>query len=172
MKEDVMKTRKKIVKANPKKLSVIAQPEPKSTLYDKDFYQWTKIQSALLKKKQLSELDIKNLMEEIESLGKNDRRALRSQARRLLMHLLKQKYQPEQQGNSNSWSSSIFDARKEIKYLIEDSPSLRNELKKIYLDAYEDARQEAAAETKLNIKTFPEECLWTFEEIFPDLKKK
>lgn len=165
------KKNSKIIRATPKKLSISAPAAPKSNLYDVDFYKWTKTQATLLKKKQISELDFNNLREEIESLGKNDKRSLRSQTTRLLMHLLKKKFQPEMD-TSNSWNSTITDATREIKYLIKDSPSLRNELSKIYMEAYEDAREDAANETKLNIKIFPKESLWKLDELFPDLSKK
>src|SRR6266540_2033959 len=49
-----------------------------STRYDTDFYQWTQEQAARLREGALSDLDVINLAEEIESLGKSDRRALGS----------------------------------------------------------------------------------------------
>jgi Domain of unknown function DUF29 len=166
-----MKMTKKTFKSNPKRLSISTSPK-KELEYDNDFFKWTKTQVNLLKKRSLDKLDIDNLIEEIESLGRNDKRTLRSQANRLLMHLLKQKYQPEGQGNSNSWNSSILNATREIKYLLEDSPSLKNELRKMYPKAYEDARQDASIETCLDIKNFPKECPWAIEDLFPDLYPK
>jgi hypothetical protein len=164
-----MTTKKKTVKISPKKLSVTA----KSNLeYDKDFFKWTKTQAGLLRKGNLKELDIDNLIEEIESLGRNDKRALKSQLTRLLMHLLKLEYQPEKQEGSNSWKNSIVEAERAIKYLIEDSPSLRNELDKMFIDSYEDARQDAARETGLKINKFPKDCSYTLEEILPFIKNK
>ena len=165
------------VRVRPKKMSLKAPSEPETHLYDKDFYKWTKTQAKVLrsKRKQLTELtdlDIKNLIEEISSLGKNDKRSLRSQTIRLRMHLLKKEYQSSKQVNSNSWNRSILEATREIRYLIEDSPSLRNELEKMYLEAYQDARQDAAAETRLNITTFPVKCPWTLHEILPFVAKK
>ena len=91
--------------ARPKKIS-LAKSE-KEVNYEIDFFNWTFHQAKLLKKRAFSELDIENLIEEIESLGRSDRRALRSQVVRLLMHMLKQSYQPEGQGNSRSWAGSI-----------------------------------------------------------------
>jgi Domain of unknown function DUF29 len=166
-----MKISKKTLKSNPKRLSLSA-PLKKELKYDKDFFKWTKTQVSLLKKRNLDKLDIDNLIEEIESLGRNDKRTLKSQATKLLMHLLKQKYQPEGRGNSNSWSSSISSATMEIQYLIEDSPSLKNELIKIYSKAYEDAKFYAAEETAVDIKKFPKECPWKIEEILPFVHKK
>lgn len=161
---------KKIIKSKSKPF-VVSAPKKKELEYDKDFFKWTKTQANLLKKGEIKNLDIDNLIEEIESLGKSDKRTLRSQMKRLLTHLLKNKYQPEGKGNSNSWDSSINEAISEIQYVIEDSPSLKRELIKIYTKSYEDARQSACGETRLDIKKFPEECPWKIEEILPFLKK-
>jgi hypothetical protein len=168
-----MKTTEKIVKANPRRRSIAAPaPAKKELEYDKDFYKWTKTQAGLLKKGNIKDLDIDNLIEEIESLGRNDKRSLKSQVTRMLMHLLKQKYPPKKQVDSNSWNTSIVESSREIKFLMEDSPSLKIELIKIYPKAYEDARQDAAEETGLPIAIFPKECPWTIEERFPVLSKK
>ncbi len=141
-------------------------------LYDKDFFKWTKAQAGLLKKGNFNELDICNLIEEIESLGRNDKRALQSQVIRLLMHLLKQKYQPYKQMDSNSWKTSISNATIEIILLIRNSPSLKIELFKVYDEAYRDARKYASVETGLPLDTFPEECPWSIEERFPEFLDK
>jgi hypothetical protein len=161
-----MKTKFKTVKVLPKKFQ-IAPPKTKKTSksYDEDFCLWIQAQTKLLKKRDFDHLDIENLIEEIESLGRSDKRALNSQMIRLLMHLLKLEYQPDGQGNSNSWKSSILSARIEIKLLLKDSPSLKNELKKILPEAYEDAKQKAASETQLDLKTFPKKCPWHLEDI-------
>lgn len=159
-----MKIKPKVIKAIPKKFLVTPSKRISKT-YDEDFYQWIQAQVKLLKKKDFDHLDIENLIEEIESLGRSDKRALYSQLTRLLMHLLKLEYQPDGQGNSNSWKSSILSARIEIKLLLKDSPSLKREIEKIFPEAYEDARQHAATETQLDLKTFPKKCPWNLEDI-------
>jgi hypothetical protein len=166
-----MKPMKKTIRVRPHKMS-IAAPVSAKIEYDKDFFKWTKTQASLLKKGHLDELDIDNLKEEIESLGRNDKKSLRSHVIVLLMHMLKQKYQPEGQGNSNSWDSSIQNATMEVKFLLKDSPSLKNELRKLYHEAYEASRERASFETQLPLKTFPKECPWEMEEILPFIKKK
>ena len=159
--EAFMEPRKKIVAIRPKKKSVTAPAKKRAQpLYDKDFYKWTQEQAALLEEKRFSELDFVNLQEEIQSLGKSDKRALRSQLKRLLMHRLKEKYQPHKQENSRSWKVSIADAETEIKYLVQDSPSLKKELSKIYAETYADACKEASIETGLPLNTFPKKCEW------------
>lgn len=167
-----MKTTKKTTIARPKR----SRPAPSSVKsklgYDADFFKWTKTQSNLLKKGNLKDLDIVNLIEEIESLGKKDKRAVQSHLINLLLHMLKLKYQAGKQKDSNSWETSIFNANTEIQLLIEDSPSLRNDLIKVYPKAYQYAREGAAFETKLSLSTFPEKCPWSIEDILPFLKKK
>jgi hypothetical protein len=165
----MMKTQKKTIKVRPKRMSRAAPLKEKINTYNTDFVRWIERQTRFLKKGAFAELDIPNLIEEIRSLGKNDKRTLKSQLTRLLMHLLKQRLQPEKQTHSNSWTNSIVEATREINYLIEDSPSLRNELKKIYPKCYEDARRDASTETGLKISRIPEECPWEIHEILPFL---
>ena len=68
--------------------------------YDKDGYGWAMEQAALLRARRFSEIDLENIAEEIESVGKSERRTLESHLSRLMMHLLKWQYQPERRGNS------------------------------------------------------------------------
>jgi hypothetical protein len=172
-----MTIKKKTVRAQPNPLAVTvakrrAVSRPKAPLYEQDFNKWINQQVALLKKGDIDQVDMANLIEEMESLGKNDRRALKSQLTRLLMHLLKQEYQPEKQTDSHSWTNSIVEAERAIKYLLEDSPSLKNELKNMLESSYEDARQDAAKETGLGINKFPKECPYKLEKLLPFIKKK
>jgi hypothetical protein len=107
-----------------------------SALYDEDFVRWTEEQAAALRRaKSLPAggrgraslpLDWENLAEEIESLGKSDRRELRSQITRILRHLLKLQFSPVAEPRAG-WRATIDEARTEIEGLLEDSPSLRRE---------------------------------------------
>jgi hypothetical protein len=107
-----------------------------SALYDEDFVRWTEEQAAALRRaKSLPArgtgrsnlpLDWENLAEEIESLGKSDRRELRSQITRILRHLLKLEFSPAAELRAG-WRARIDEARTEIEGLLEDSPSLRRE---------------------------------------------
>jgi Domain of unknown function DUF29 len=97
-----------------------------ATLYDEDFVLWTEEQAALLRNARDSNppLDWENLAEEIASLGRSDRRALASQMRRILHHLLKMGASPTVEPQLG-WRSTIVDARAEIEDVLRDSPSLR-----------------------------------------------
>ena len=86
---------------------------PSKDLYDSDFYQWSQQQCHFLKSGQWNELDIANLAEEIEDIGKSLKQELESRLKGLLVHLLKWKYQPELRGNS--WLYSIEEQREQIE---------------------------------------------------------
>ena len=137
------------------------------SIYEKDFIKWVEKQAALLKSRDFLHLDLENLIEEIESLGRSDRRALKSHLIILLHHLLKRHFLPEMKKNSNS----IENARIGIKLILEDSPSLNIKLNSMIESAYPFAVKAAAAETEMDVSCFPEECPWTKEEIL-DVKKK
>jgi hypothetical protein len=132
--------------------------------YEHDFFKWTKQQALLLKNREFEKIDIDNLREEIESLGKSEKRALNSHLINLLMHLLKIEYQKEK--HTSSWDQSISNARTEIMLLLKDSPSLKNEMKKIFKDSYQYARNKASQETGLEINVFPETCPWEISDIY------
>jgi hypothetical protein len=166
-----MKTEKKIIRTNPRKLSITAPvSSKKKLLYDKDFLKWTQEQANWLLKKEFEKLDIDNLREEIESLGISLQRALESYISNLLMHKLKIKYQPEMY--TNSWDNSIKNADFQIEKLLRKTPSLKTYLPEIFKDAYYTARLEASSETKLKEEIFPKKCPWTIEELFPYLNTK
>ena len=97
-------------------------------LYDEDFVRWTEQQAAALRRAKSSDLplDWENLAEEIESLGKSDRRELRSQITRILRHLLKLEVSPAAEPRAR-WRATIREARSEIEGVLEDSPSLWRE---------------------------------------------
>lgn len=131
--------------------------------YEKDFYQWTQIQASLLKKGEFEKVDLEHIIEEIETLGKSDKRALYGYCVVLLHHLLKNTFAPEKKGNSKSWDASIINSRNAIKRLLRDSPSLKKECEEILDEAYQEARQMAILET--GDQKFPKDCPWSIKEI-------
>ena len=132
-------------------------------LYNTDFHAWTREQAALLKSGRLAEIDMNHLIEEIESMGKNERRELKSRLVILIMHLLKWQMQPERQ--SNSWRATIETQRFQISELLEDSPSLKGELKEFINAAYPKAKRLAILETGLIRDPFPSECPFPMDDI-------
>src|SRR5438132_8631046 len=106
--------------------------------YEQDFYAWTVEQSRLLRSGELSAIDAANIAEEIESMGRSDRRELRSRLAVLAMHLLKWRHQPG--ARSKSWSATIDEQRLQIEEVLADSPSLRPMVAAMLSDAYAIAR--------------------------------
>jgi hypothetical protein len=131
-----------------------------------DFNSWIHQTVQLLRQRQWHEIDVEHLIEEIEELGKSERRAIASQLTRLLLHLLKWQYQPQRR--SDSWLDSITDARTQIDLAIEDSPSLKNYPLEQLKDSYQRARCQASKQTSIQIAVFPEDCPYLLEQILDE----
>ncbi|GAB0116421.1 DUF29 domain-containing protein [Acidisoma sp. 7E03] len=138
-----------------------------SDTYDRDFYAWANEQAALLRAGKLAEADIAHIAEEIESMGRSEKRELINRLSVLLLHLLKWQYQPALRGAS--WEATIKVQRNLLSDHLEDNPSLKAMLSQAIARAYENAVIEAAAETRLASSAFPGTCPWTFAQIMdPD----
>jgi len=133
-----------------------------SRLYDTDFYGWIQQQANTLRAGNFAALDLDNLLEEIESMGKSEKRELESRMELLLMHLLKWWFQPERR--SASWEATIIEQRKRVAKHLRENPSLKNVLADTYEEAYDYAVLAAVKETDMDKTTFPAECPWTFEQ--------
>ena len=133
------------------------------TLYDTDFDLWLEATAKQLKDRNFQGVDLENLIEEIEAMGRSQKRELKSRTVVLIMHLLKWKYQSQKL--SNSWLSTIGKQRRELMFLLEDSPSLKSLLGQEIEGYYRYAQTEAARETNISSDTFPSQCPFTTEEI-------
>jgi len=135
-------------------------------LYETDFYGWIQEQSSLIRSGDTSLLDYENILEEIEAMGRAERRSLRSRLAVLLMHLLKWQYQPTLRGKS--WRATITHQRTAISSLLEDSPGLQNALQDRVDSAWKDALKDVVAETDLDKDIFPQVCPWSFDTFMDD----
>ena len=135
---------------------------PSSSLYEEDFYAWTRAQAALLRQGRLDEADIANILEEIESLGRTQVAELHSRLKVLAHHLLKEIYQSEKA--SRSWALTIVDQRQELERHLKVNPSLKPKRSTIFSKAYADARKVAAVETGISLPTFPKEAPFTYAQ--------
>ena len=134
----------------------------KKNLYEQDFYLWTQTIAQQLKENKFNEIDMPNLIEEIESMGRSEKRELKNRLIVLLMHLLKWQYQPEKR--SESWRSTIYEQRICIETLLEDSPSLQPLLPEVFEDCYQKARLKTSDETGIKLNFFPKESPFILEE--------
>lgn len=133
------------------------------TIYNKDFYAWTQQQAALIVAGDWQNIDGLNIAEEIESLGKQQRREMRNRLSILLAHLLKWEYQSQKR--SRSWLATIRVQRRDLLRLIKESPSLKSYLDEAIAEAYLDAKDLAVGETNLPSTTFPTHCPYKWNEI-------
>lgn len=137
------------------------------SLYEQDFYLWLQTNINLLKEGKFAEIDLENLLEELESMGRNEKNALKSNLRILLMHLLKYKYQKKKR--TNSWLYTIREHRQRLRDTFKTSPSLYRFFEEIFNQSYQDARELAADETGLSIQIFPPESPFSPKEVLnPD----
>jgi len=138
----------------------------KSPLYDRDFYAWSREQAELLRAGKLADADIEHIAEEIDSMGRTEKRELISRLTVLLLHLLKWRHQPGKRGPS--WEASVRVQRYGVEDHLDDNPSLKPLLQQALASAYRKATLEAVAETGLPSATFPEACPWTVEQVLDD----
>ncbi|MGH7065761.1 MAG: DUF29 domain-containing protein [Stellaceae bacterium] len=137
-----------------------------AALYEEDFYAWTVEQSQLLRSGEFSQLDVENIVEELESMGRSDRREIESRLTVLLAHLLK--WQVQIGFGSSSWSATIREQRDRIQDLLSESPSLRPVADSPRPALYARARRAAADETGLSEAAFPASCPFKSEQILAE----
>lgn len=136
---------------------------PTENLYEQDFELWLDNTIALLKLRQFEAVDLENLIEELLEMGRRHKRELKSRLVILLMHLLKWQYQPDK--CSQSWIATLNEQRRELAFLLQDSPSLKSLITEVIPEAYDYARKDAARETRISLMVFPEVCPFTQKEI-------
>src|ERR671910_1039470 len=141
------------------------------SLYQSDYYAWTKDQAAKLRAMAAarvnSTLDLENLAEEIESLGRSDWRAARSQVQRVVEHLLKLEFSPAREPRSE-WVDSIDQARDELADLL--TPVLRREIEDDLVTAFERGKREATKGLRRDgereaAKALPAACPYSLDQI-------
>jgi hypothetical protein len=137
-----------------------------TNLYECDFNLWVEATAQLLREGRLTELDVVNLLEEVESMGNSNKFALSSDLVVVLLHLLKWQYQPNKR--IRSWEKSIAEHRRRIREIFQVSPSLRNYFQQIFDECYLDARKQAKIETRLPLESFPVNSPFTSEQVLDE----
>jgi hypothetical protein len=137
-----------------------------NSLHDRDFHAWAMRQAELLRAGRVAEADLDNIAEEIESMGRSERRELGSRLSVLLLHLLKWRHQPARRGNS--WRLTIELQRVALADHLADNPSLTATLDQAIAAAYRLARIEAERETGLPRETFPVTCPFPVPDLLHD----
>ncbi|MEH1918414.1 DUF29 domain-containing protein [Nostoc sp.] len=139
------------------------------TLYDEDYYLWLRTTINQLRAGQFSDVDLDNLLEELETMGRREKRTVKSLLIRLFEHLLKLTYwDKERERNEGYWKGEIRTFRREIKDQLKESPSLKPYILEIFDVCYQEARAEASDRSKLPIDTFPVALLGSLEQILDE----
>jgi hypothetical protein len=135
------------------------------SLYDVDYQVWLDQTVAQLRSQDFSNIDLENLIEEIESLGKSDKRAISSYLMRLCEHLLKIKYwESEQETCLRGWKVEVRNFRLQIQSILKDSPSLKNHLRENFLAAYQNGRELFLDSSELDGTLIPKAPEFTLEQ--------
>ena len=139
-----------------------------SVAYEKDIVAWANEQAGFIRAGRFDMLDLENIAEEIEDVGKSEQRELESRMAVLIAHLLKWQYQPTHRGVS--WERTIKDQRRMVLKRLKQTPSLKASLLDTEWidDAWTDATTQAAKETGIELIKFPEACPWTMEQVLGD----
>ncbi|MDM9584160.1 DUF29 domain-containing protein [Nostoc sp. GT001] len=146
----------------------IIQPATQS-LYDEDYYLWLRTTINQLRAGQFSAVDLDNLLEELETMGRSEKREVKSLLTRLLEHLLKLIYwDRERERNEGHWKGEIRTFRREIKERLQESPSLKPYILEIFDECYQDARTEASDRSQLAIDIFPSIPIGSLEQILDE----
>jgi Domain of unknown function DUF29 len=144
-----------------------ARPQASSaSLYETDFYAWTQEQVKLLQAGKWTEIDLVNVIEEIDSLGKQQRQELEDRLGVLLGHLLKWQFQPDMR--SRSWQATIREQRRQIRRHLKQNPSLKPSISEAMEEGYQSGLNLAVIETLLDFEVFPSTCPYSFEEAIDD----
>jgi hypothetical protein len=139
------------------------------SLYETDYQLWIETTVDRLHRHDYKSVDWKNLIEELESLGKQQQQELENRLIVLLEHLLKLAYwQNEREDNERGWKGTIIEQRKRINRLLKKNPSLKPYLSQVFLECYLDARDITITKTALSPETFPSEPLLTIEQILDE----
>lgn len=138
-----------------------------SQLYEQDFYAWLRHQAALMRERRFEDMDIDNLAEELESMGRSEKRQLVNRLAVLLMHLLKWQFQPERR--SNSWKYTLIEQRRRIRKLLEENPSFKPTLTEKIIEAYDLAIPMVIQKTPLEESQLPATCPYSIEQLLDEL---
>lgn len=134
--------------------------------YEDDFILWLESQAAFLRTGRLELLDRENLIDELLSMANRDRRELNRRLEVLIAHLLKCQFQPDHK--TYSWENTVDEQRRQIKLIIEDSPSLRSAVQRNLAGCYQHALRQAIRQTGLPASAFPQQPPFSVEQLLDD----
>ena len=140
---------------------VATKPVSATDLYETDLYAWGQSQADLLRERRFDELDLRNLIDEVASVGGSEKREIESRLDTLIDHLLKWTYQPG--GRRNSWSATTLEQRTRISRILRGSPSLKRYPSEVFEECHLSGRLLAGEDTGIDFTLFPEQPSFSVE---------
>lgn len=140
-------------------------PKNIKELYNRDFYLWVEATKQAIQNKDFEHMDWDNLYDEVDDMGKSEKRSLESYLERLIAHVLKLQYwEKEKERNSNHWKAEIINFRRRIKRLIKQNPSFMTLSAEIYPEIFQDMIDVCSAEFDIS----QESCFISLEQILDE----
>ena len=139
------------------------------SLYNIDYQLWLDEVVAQLRSQDFGRIDLENLIEEIESLGRSDKRSISSFLMRLCEHLLKIKYwEVEREACLRDWELELTNFRLQVQAILRDSPSLKNHLNDRFSLEYQNGRKLFLKASRLDANLIPQEPCFTLEQVLDE----
>lgn len=149
-----------------RKVATATKQYPPPIPHGGDFYTWALETAGAIREGRFEGIEWDAVAEELEDMGRSERRALENRFEVLLAHLIKWRFQPEQR--STSWTGTIKEQRRKAARLLRQNPGLKPVLTELVPDAYESARALAERDTGIDERNFPAACPWTIEQILDE----
>ena len=155
-------------------MSPLFAMNPYTQIYEQDIDAWIDQQVRLLKEGRLREIDVEHLIEELQDMGKSNRRELESRLIILIAHLLKWQFQREalsdqwKEFEGKSWRNTIIEQRVQLLFLLKKVPSLRAMMQDAIADVYPEARRLAIRETDFEPNVFPKQCPYAPDQLLDE----
>jgi hypothetical protein len=139
---------------------------PPPTSHESDFYTWAAESADAIRQGRFEGIDWDAVAEELEDMGRSERRALENRLEVLLAHLIKWRFQRDRR--STSWTGTIKEQRRKCVRLLRQNTGLKSLLPESIVDAYESATALAERDTGIDEANFPASCPWTVEQILDE----
>jgi len=142
-----------------------------ATLYEKDFNLWVDLQVEVLRNQKFEEADIERLCQELEAMGRRERREARAYLRTIVAYLLRLGYHPsvvERQEKRHRWQVAAGNARDLLEEMLAESPSLKLSLSNSLEDVYRRAVKQVARDAQVSPSVFPPSCPFSFEQVLDE----
>ncbi|MGK7930180.1 MAG: DUF29 domain-containing protein [Microcystaceae cyanobacterium] len=145
-------------------MTISVKPNQLRLLYQEDESLWLAEMVKLLRENRLEELDIDNLVEELEALGRRDKNRVESLLRQIIIHFLCLQYwAAEYDYNHRHWQGEIATFRIQLNRALTTNLNhhLRDHLEEIYQEAVFIVNQK----TGLTMDTFPVNCPYSLTQL-------